>query len=44
MIDPARLQATRLVLRDVTAESVPQPVARTSADPDEVVTLLCALA
>jgi hypothetical protein len=41
MIDPARLQGTRLVLRDGRAEPAPQ--ARTSADADEIVTLLCAL-
>ena len=40
---PARLQATRLVLRDGQAEPAPQLVAPTAADPDAVVTLLCAL-
>ena len=43
MIDPARLQATTLVLRDGQAEPAPQAVAATTADPDGVVTLLCAL-
>ena len=43
MIDPARLQATRLVLRDGQAEPAPQAVAATAADPDALVTLLCAL-
>ena len=43
MIDPARLQAIRLVLRDGHAEPAPQTVTRTRADPDELVTLLCAL-
>ena len=43
MIDPARLQATRLVLRDGQAGPVPEARARTAADPDALVTLLCAL-
>jgi hypothetical protein len=41
MTDPARLQGTRLVLRDGTAE--PSPQALTTKNPDEPVTLLCAL-
>jgi len=43
MIDPARLQATRLVLRDGHAEPAPQAASATATDPDAVVTLLCAL-
>jgi len=43
MIDPARLQATRLVLRDGQAEPSTNALARTTADPDAVITLLCAL-
>ena len=43
MIDPARLQNIRLVLRQGEAEPAPQAVARTAADPDDIVTLLCAL-
>ena len=43
MIDPVRLQATRLFLRDGQAEPAPQALARTSADPDALVTLLRAL-
>jgi hypothetical protein len=41
MIDPARLQATRLVLRDGDAE--PPPHALTTKDADELVALLCTL-
>ena len=40
MIDPARLQATRLLLRDGDAEAAQ---ALTTTDADELVTLLCAL-
>jgi len=43
MIDPARLQATRLVLHDGRAEPSPQAVAPTASDADAIVTLLCAL-
>jgi hypothetical protein len=43
MIDPARLQATRLVLRDGIAEPAAQAPSATAPDPDAVVTLLCAL-
>ena len=43
MIDPARLQATRLVLRDGQAEPAPELAAPTTADPDALLTLLCAL-
>ena len=43
MIDPARLQATRLYLHDDHAEPAPQAVSATASDPDAVVTLLCAL-
>ena len=43
MIDPARLQATRLALRDGEAEPAPQALSATAADPDAVITLLCAL-
>ena len=43
MIDPARLQATRLVLHDGRAEPSAQAVASTASDPDAIVTLLCAL-
>ena len=41
MIDPARLEATRLVLRDGKAEPAPQ--ALTTANADDLVILLCAL-
>ena len=43
MIDPARLQATRLALLDGKAEPAPQALTATAADPDAVITLLCAL-
>jgi len=43
MIDPARLQAIRLLLRDGIAEPPPQALGATAADPDAVITLLCAL-
>ena len=43
MIDPARLQATRLYLHDDHAEPAPQAVSATASDPDAVVVLLCAL-
>ena len=43
MIDPARLQATRLVLHDGQAEPAPHAVSATASDPDAVVVLLCAL-
>jgi hypothetical protein len=41
MIDPARLQAVHLVLREGRAEPAPQALA--TRDADELVTLLCAL-
>lgn len=43
MIDPARLAATRLALHDGRAEPVPEAVTATATDPDDIVTLLCAL-
>ena len=43
MIDPARLQATRLVLDDGRAAPAPHAVRATATDPDAVLTLLCAL-
>ena len=42
MIDPARLQAVRLVMHEGRAEPAPQAVSATATDPDAVVTLLCA--
>ena len=43
MIDPARLAATRLVLRDGEAQPAPEAISAAATDPDAVVTLLCAL-
>ena len=43
MIDPARLQATRLVLRDGIAQPEPQALSATASDPDAVITLLCSM-
>jgi hypothetical protein len=43
MIDSARLQATRLVLREGRAEPAAKAMSGAAADADEIVTLLCAL-
>ena len=42
MIDPERLRATRLLMHEGQAEPAPQ-LATPTADPDAIVTLLCAL-
>ena len=43
MIDPARLQAARLVVCEDRAEPAPDTLARAVADPDALIVLLCAV-